>query len=51
MVALILMLILEMGEVEREREGLVEISLLPEDVMLLVECARERECGWETEGD
>lgn len=37
MVALMLMLMLEMGDVEREREGLVEMSLLPEDVMLLVE--------------
>lgn len=43
MATLTLMLMLEMGEVERERGGLVEMSLLPEDVMLLVEYARERD--------
>lgn len=32
-----LMLMLEIGDVERERGGLDEMSLLPEDVMLLVE--------------
>lgn len=45
------MLMLEMGEVERERGGLVEMSLLPEDVILLVEYARERECMGDSEGD